>query len=1297
MSRNTMKMKPSTRMLESRAKRAILLTGCAALVLPFSPLAAQERTAHPGSDAVPPAEIAYGGPVEQTGPVIDPPAPSRTGAPVPDSDHSRRRGKVADDSAVMRRVTIEPNVEQETRPQQGKIPFAISVDGVELVDGKSEVSKDRPQSPDDQRKTDVGLSGVDIQVKFDGLNAKPILNVMTDPVRSVYRAGETINFFATANYPAYIQRAEVRIFRAGDPVSNKPVAIVEIPVNGSATWVMPEAERDNDESGFYFVLRVYDEKGRYDETLPRGLERTSRDVLPDETDHEEAAAPGMLEDNTGVRNIPIRGGAVTVYGRDVPEGHHVRVLGDEIPVDMNQAFLVQRILRPGTQEIDVALTQDGSDSVLAFTREITIPQDDWFYVALGDLTLGKNSGDKGIQEVRPGEYENVYTRGRLAFYVKGKIKGRYLLTAAGDTGDGPVGDMFKGLDAKDPRRLLRRVDPDQYYPVYGDDSTAYADAPTNGKFYVRLERGDSMVLWGNYKTVIHGTEFMRSERALYGANLVYRSEDATSFGERNTEVTAYAAQPDTLPQRDEFLGTGGSAYFLKRQDITVGSETVTVEVRDETTGIPIERRMMRYGEDYSIDYLQGVVILRRPLQSSTVVDGAVREGALGGNRVFLIAQYEYTPTAGQLDGYSFGGRAQQWIGDKVRIGVTGMNEDTGPSDQRALGADVQIRHSERTYIEGEIAHSKGPGFGTSRSYDGGLTLSDVQTAGSRDLSALAWRAKGQIDLEDITKSGVKGTAGFYVQEREAGFSTLSDQIFANQTIWGANADLDLTGGYGVRLIYDDFDEGPAYRDIAGPFVGGRQKRKGTFEISKEFPDRLKLILGTSYLEIDNPMATAAGKANYDGSRVDVGIRLEHRPDDDHRYWIFGQTTIDRAGNINHADRVGIGARQPIVPKITIDGEISYGSTGLGTLAAITYEPKPETSYSFGYRLDPDRAYDLDRTYDLSGADRGTIVLGARRKFDERWSAHAENNYDLFGKRTSLTKTYGIAYTPSKYWTIDGGFEAGRIQDDTVDPSSGIERPDFDRQAFSLSVGYKDEDRVVARVRGEARFEDSDDNTRDMNTYLLAAGLSLKTSDDWRMLLNVDSVFTDSSSEASFRNGSYAEATLGFAYRPVYHNRLNALFRYTFLFDRPGVSQVSAVTGEEYGPAQRSHILSADFIYDLAPWLSLGAKYGMRMGEVRYRVEDDRQQFDDWQKSSAHLGIIRADFHVVKRWDALLEARVMRMPEADTTDLGFLAGIYRHVGNNMKIGVGYNFGRFSDDLRDLTLNDRGFFFNIIGKF
>lgn len=1160
----------------------------------------------------------------------------------------------------------------------GDIPFAISVDGEPVIEGV------KPTLDDVARKTDVDLAEVDIQVKFDGLEAKPILNVSTMPIRRSYRAGETIDFLATSNYPAFIDHAEIRIYPAEGGDAAAPVAVVAVNVNDRAAWTMP-AEIEG-EPEFNYVLRVYDAKGRYDETVPLTIVRTTREYAP--AAENEAVAPGMGEDRTALRNIQVNGGAVTVYGRNVPEGHRVSALGEAIPLDEDRAFVVQRILPPGDHEVDVAVQGLSKASALDFNRRINIPDNDWFYVALADLTVGKRMGDSDIEAVRPGEYDDIYTNGRLAFYVKGKIKGKYLLTAAADTGEDKIENMFRGLDAKDPRQLLRRLDPDDFYPVYGDDSTMVEDAPTNGKFFVRLERGDSHVMWGNYKTRITGTEFMRSDRALYGASAVRRSQETTSFGERRSEVTLYAAQPDTLPQRDEFLGTGGSAYFLKRQDITVGSETVTVEIRDTVSRRVVERRTLVYGDDYAFDYMQGVMILKRPLASSTGTDGPVRNGALGGNKVYLVAQYEYTPVATDVDGYVFGGRGQQWLNDKVRVGVTGMSETTGEADQRAYGADIQLRHSEKTFLEAEVSHSKGPGFATARSYDGGLTMSEVGSAGHRDQAANAWRVRGQLDLEDIAgigaKGGPRGTVGGYYQQMQAGFATLSEQVLVDQRIWGAHADLELTDKTGLKLVYDDFEDDD-----------GQTKGEGNASVSYQFNEYWKASFGLGYTELMSPRAISAGKRGYDGSRLDAGVRLEYQPNDDWNAYVFGQGTLGRSGDIRRNDRGGVGGEMKLTDKVGVTGEVSYGTGGLGALAAVTYDPTADDHYYVGYRLDPDRAFDLDRSYDLIGTDRGAIVGGTRRKLGDTVSAYAENSFDMFGRRQSLTQTYGVVYTPDAVWTVDAGFEAGSVSDDTIDPATSLERADFERKAASLSVGYNDEEAgIAARIRGEARFDESEDGNRDARSYLFATGLSWKTSQDWRLIANVDAVLSDSNAGA-FHDGDYVEASLGYAYRPVDNDKLNALFKYTWLYDLPGIDQVG-INGSLASPKQRSHILSADLIYDLFPWLSVGAKYGFRIGDVQQRLTDGSESFTDWERSSAHLGILRADLHIVSEWDLLLEGRVLHMPSADTTDYGVLAAVYRHVGKNVKIGVGYNFGVFSDDLRDLTLDDKGVFLNVVGK-
>ena len=148
----------------------------------------------------------------------------------------------------------------------------------------------------------------------------------------------------------------------------------------------------------------------------------------------EADAPGFSDDNTAFRNIPAEGGVITVHGSNIPEGTRVTVLGADVPVDADGRFVVQQVLPPGEHDVDVALS-GGKGGGVTFNRAVNIPSSEWFYVGLADLTVGRNGGSNGIEEVKPGEYDDVYTKGRAAFYLKGKIKGSYLLTAAADTGE----------------------------------------------------------------------------------------------------------------------------------------------------------------------------------------------------------------------------------------------------------------------------------------------------------------------------------------------------------------------------------------------------------------------------------------------------------------------------------------------------------------------------------------------------------------------------------------------------------------------------------------------------------------------------------------------------------------------------------------------------------------------------------------------------------------------------------------------------------------------------------------------
>lgn len=1161
------------------------------------------------------------------------------------SSHLRRLGLAVSALAMVTVIGAWPMVARSEEPK----PFRISVDGV-AIDGSGTVT-------DESRKTDVDLEAVDIRVTFDGLGANPILNVSTMPIRASYKAGDDIRFLTSLNYPAFVERGEIRIFERGDHARDRIYTTLDVVPGDVLTWRLP----DKAPARMEYVFRVYDKDGRYDETKPLPLRRVTEDFA----DHEPAdaaVAPGYGEDRTAIRNITVSGGAVTIHGSSIPGGHKVAAFGEPIPVDGSGAFVVQRLLPTGTHDVEISVLRDGQG--LWFNRDVEIPRSEWFYVALADLTAGYRWGSKNIESVKPGEFDDVYTRGRLAFYVKGKIKGRYLLTAAADTGDGKIENLFQGLDAKDPRQFLSRIDPDDYYPVYGDDSSAIEDAPTRGKFYVRLERGPSHVMWGNFRSNITGTEFLRNNRALYGASGVYRSEAVTGEGEAQTALDVYAAQPGTLPQHDVFRGTGGSAYFLKFQDITPGSETITIETRNATTGWVVARRTLKDGDDYDLDYIQGVLLLRNPVPST----------GPAGTENFVVADYEFTPASGEVDGYVVGGRAQQWLGDHVRTGVTGMTDKTGKSDQILYGADLRVQATPRTFVEGEVARSEGPGFGSTYSADGGLTLQDTPTAGAKNRSANAWRVNGRADMADLTGGRITGHVSGRYEHFDRGFSTRDNQVREEKQAWGTEAEIELSSRVKTKAAYSEqrVADGTTDREMVA-----------TARIAVDDHVRVE-----PFARYTNKERAAAVAADNTGERGDLGVRITHAWDEHTEVYVFGQGTVAVSGTRKADHRGGIGGKRQISEKVDVEAEVSYGSLGIGAAATIGYAPTADDRYYVGYRLDPEREWSASWPYDLTGNDLGSIVAGARHRFSDQWLAYAEDNYDMFGERQSLTQIYGVTYTPDARWTVTGGLEVGQVFDNTINPDTGLENPDFDRQAISLSAVFRGEEGIDLKAKGELRFDDSEDNTRDLTSYLFQLAIGVKVSEDWRALASVDAVFSDATT--STRDGEYLEASAGFAYRPAEGDRLNALAKYTYLYDLPGADQVT-VDGTTSGPYQRSHIASIDVSYDLTEKLTLGAKYGVRLGEQR-----DRAPGSSWDQSLVQLGILRADLHVVHNWDLLIEGRALWNTDTETVDLGALAAVYRHLGDNLKLGVGYNFGSFSDDLRDLVHDDQGVFINLIGK-
>jgi lipopolysaccharide assembly outer membrane protein LptD (OstA) len=280
---------------------------------------------------------------------------------------------------------------------------------------------------------------------------------------------------------------------------------------------------------------------------------------------------------------------------------------------------------------------------------------------------------------------------------------------------------------------------------------------------------------------------------------------------------------------------------------------------------------------------------------------------------------------------------------------------------------------------------------------------------------------------------------------------------------------------------------------------------------------------------------------------------------------------------------------------------------------------------------------------------------------------------------------GVIYAPTEQWNVSVSWEDG----DTRDRQTHAETS---RRAGGASLGYNFGDLALSTGFEYiySDIEQSDGSRSNRSTWLLRNNLKYQMNEDGRVLAKLNWAISDSS-DGNFFDGGFTEAVVGYAYRPVLHDRFNALVKYTYFYDKPAVDQL----GQNSTPSQfiqKSHIASIDLGYDLTRNWSIGAKYAYRLSQVS--VDRDDEDFFD---NDAHLYILRTDYRFLDDWEALVEGRMLYLPDIDERRAGALVALYRYFGEHLKAGVGYNFTDFSEDLTDLSYDHHGVFFNIIGSF
>jgi hypothetical protein len=413
-----------------------------------------------------------------------------------------------------------------------------------------------------------------------------------------------------------------------------------------------------------------------------------------------------------------------------------------------------------------------------------------------------------------------------------------------------------------------------------------------------------------------------------------------------------------------------------------------------------------------------------------------------------------------------------------------------------------------------------------------------------------------------------------------------------------------------------------------------------------------------------------------GDRLEVAARRAYAPREGLPYSVFGQNAGD-ANGLAAFNRLGLGVAAQVSENWTLEAELSDGTGGIGARVLATRKGENNSSTYFGYELDAGRAIDAGVAQSDNG---GKYVLGARQHLNEDVVLVTENSYDIFGSAQNLTSVYGVEYTQNDFLRYSAALEIGHVTDDV--------NGDFDRSALSFGLRYEDS-KLTARTRIELRREvaGAGSSRDDLDAVFVTANARYQIDNASRLLFSLDAADTIST-EGSLLNGTLVDLSLGYALRPVTNERLNMLASYRYLYDMFG-QQVDGVAGA--GPVQESHVANVEVSYDLNRQWTLGGKVGGRWTQSAAQAGDPFASNDAW------LGIANLRYNVVHNWDAMIEARHLYAVDAGLSETGALAAVYRHFGNNAKVGIGYNFSSFSDDLTDLTNDDQGVFINLIAKF
>lgn len=975
--------------------------------------------------------------------------------------------------------------------------------------------------------------------------------------------------------------------------------------------------------------------------------------------------------------LPIKG--------TVPVGRGIRVTinGQHVPVH-DGGFELLFPLPNGEISSVVIEARDSDGNVARIERKYEVKGHALFLMALLDGALSQH-GTKLDQRTDTLDVGPVLLHGRGALYLKARIKGGDLIKLVRITGF-----VDTARDPEFTNFADQVIDPDRHYPIYGDASTEVNDARTRGRYFVAVEADASKLILGTFRTSAWGVELLRYDRVMEGVQI--RLDQAWVPGYQ-TVVEGFVNYADTRVRRSHATlgGTGGSYYFLPDREIVEGSDQVLLAIYDRDTGARIQTVPQVRDVDYRVDYLSGRLEFKKPIPSR--VDASFLAGAsdilsgrlaMEGHEVRVQVDYE-TRTPRDIGDVTWGLNGSQTFADMVTVGGgyvrEGRGEGQGP-DYELYGAEVRVTPAERTRVEAEVGRSTSSNGANWLSRDGGLSYDAVgsEPADVKDGWGVTVRAETDIG-EFLGKTDPWLILRANYQRQDKGFvssHTVLEQGHERggaELRWHIDRNMRLTVRHDtLQTLQDDstVEDGDRavdrsittaqYSHRVGDWtlVGEVLHSYETDEADDEGTNRGAISLLARY-RVHPRVALFAEQQFFLGGESPV-----FRSKGDHVVTGFG-LDVDLGGDIS----------------LTLGERIRWSGEDSTVLGLRTRLSDTATLYAEQRLIHP---RDTHRWVPAT-------VVGSEERWGPGGSGRSYGEYQV-GSSQSGPFNRAVLGLGRRFRVLPGlnaDFSFERSHTNVVD---GVGQ-DRDTNTFSIGGEYVGHRSFNVSTRLEARFENSDFERIQLVSFNrvsaeLGKGFSLFGRADFGITQNKD---------LDQREAETVNLMLGLAYRPL-DDTLTLLLKAAHIIDmrpvnldpRGGFLRTSAT------------IVAIEPIIELPLRLQVTPKFAWR------RAVEDAEGTGGEVTSNTLLAALRVALHLVQMVDIAAEYRWINVDLLDQMEHGVLTELSVTISRYARIGVGYNFTSFNDDLFDvvprgsgttladpLSRNDHGFFVRVAGMY